>query len=184
MSPRCIWFTLLRNRKYLVEKLFWHSKRYRDSRDRENSVHKYRFRLSYPRRGKSAVRSKHRRETFHPDFSSSIRNERRGQPTRVGALFFFTQHSRHFALTRGKASSADDAVYTIRRTIVLQDRVHTLAPIPIIYIRVRHADVPRHMHIYTYARERASEPRPRRQVPFTHTLASQTDSQLESNILK
>ncbi|KAM0725701.1 hypothetical protein ACS0PU_008427 [Formica fusca] len=130
------------------------TQRYRDSRDRENSVHKYRFCLSYPRRGKSAVCSKHRRETFHPDISSYETSV--GQPARVGALFFFFYATFSSLCAYSRKKQAPTTRLHDPSHDRLQGRVHTHPRTHSHHLYASDMQMPRHMHIYVCARARAS----------------------------
>lgn len=143
-------------------------------RYRENPVHKCRF--AYRIRGVENPRSssKHRRETFHPDFPHTYEERAKSRPARVRGRSFFYASSSLCAHPRKKQAPTTDA---FTRSGVRSCAHTSSRPFP--SSTSVHVDVqPRHTRVFARA------PRPRRQVPFTHTLASQTDSQLESNILK
>lgn len=118
--------------------------------------------IIYPGHIKAAVCSKHRHDIFHPDFSYTWVSESQPAGRREYACFLRVEtRSRHFALTGGK-SKRQRCVYTVATRV--HGRVqwaHPRTPIPI------------HMSVQpdTDAHTCASESRPRRQVPFTHTLA-------------
>lgn len=117
-----------------------------------------------------------RREIFHPDFSHTKRAkvDRR----EYARALFFLRVLVTLRLLAEKASADDAFTRSMARSCTRSYAHISSRPFP----SSTSSDMqpPRtHMH-----RARAREPRPRRQVPFTHTLASQTDSQLESNILK